>query len=248
MTDETQAGEGTGAGRDPWAPPEHRTSLEKQPQQPGVHNEPAAQQPTGQPPSVHDQVTVTSMPGGGFAPPGYGPPTAGTPTGTAPGGATLGGFPAPGGPDSAVPPPPIAPSGPGVAPGGYGYPGYPAGYGWPGMPMAPQNGMGIAAMVLGIISCGSFCMYGVLSVVTGVLAVIFGIKGRKRVERGVATNHGQALAGLITGIIGIVLGLAVIVVMIIGIKAAIDQDKRDSDSTYGAAPSTSVSVLVPGGR
>ncbi|WP_298552039.1 DUF4190 domain-containing protein, partial [Streptomyces luteogriseus] len=121
----------------------------------------------------------------------------------------------------------------------YGYPGYPqsgypqSGYGWPGMPPAPQNGLGIAAMVLGIVSCTLFCLYGVVSLVTGILAVVFGLKGRKRAEAGVATNHGQAQAGLIMGIIGIILGIAVIVLIAVGITAAINSDDYDDDPYYG---------------
>lgn len=141
-----------------------------------------------------------------------------------------------------MPPPPIAPTGP-AAPGGYGYPGYPQGYGWPGMPMAPQNGNGIAAMVLGILSCCLFCMYGVLSVVLGVLAVIFAIKGRHKAQRGEATNYGQAQAGLITGIIGIVIGVAVMVVMIIAIVAAIN-DESDEDYYDGSLASVSAPAYV----
>ncbi|MGA5899419.1 DUF4190 domain-containing protein [Streptomyces venetus] len=197
MTDATQPD--GGGGHDPWAPPENRTSLDKN------------QGP--RPPSVHDQPTVTSMPG-------FTPPT-GMPQYDSSGAA------------GAVPPPPVAPTGP--ATGGYGYPGYPqGGYGWPGMPPAPQNGLGIAAMVLGIVSCTLFCLYGVVSLITGVLAVVFGIKGRKRAEAGVATNHGQAQAGLIMGIIGIILGIAVIVLIAVGITAAINSDEYDDDSSYGA--------------
>ncbi|MFJ8594909.1 DUF4190 domain-containing protein [Streptomyces sp. NPDC093598] len=198
MTDATQP---DGGSHDPWAPPESTPSLDKN--------------PAPQPPSVHDQATVTSMPG-------FTPPT-GTPQ-FDPSGAGTG----------AVPPPPVAPTGPGAT-GGYGYPGYPqAGYGWPGMPPAPQNGMGVAAMVLGIISCTLFCLYGVVSLVTGILAVVFGIKGRKRAEAGVATNHGQAQAGLIMGIIGIILGITVIVLIAVGITAAINSDSSDDDPYYGS--------------
>ncbi|MEU1316508.1 DUF4190 domain-containing protein [Streptomyces tibetensis] len=207
MTDATQP---DGGSHDPWAPPESTPSLDKN--------------QTPRPPSVHDQATVTSMPG-------FTPPT-GTPQ-YDPSGAGAG----------AVPPPPVAPTGPG-APGGYGYPGYPqsgytqsgytqSGYGWPGMPPAPQNGLGIAAMVLGIVSCTLFCLYGVVSLVTGILAIVFGIKGRKRAEAGVATNHGQAQAGLIMGIIGIILGITVIVLIAVGITAAINSDSYDDDSSYG---------------
>ncbi|WP_329597227.1 DUF4190 domain-containing protein [Streptomyces pseudovenezuelae] len=202
MTDGTQS---SGDSRDPWAPPESGPSLEKSPS-PGGARPPS--------PSVHDQATVTSVPNDGY---GFPPP-----------GAAGYGYPAPGipGGPASVPPPPIGPEGPG-APAGYGYPGYPQspqGYGGWAPPMPPQNGMGVAAMVLGILSCALFCMYGILSLVLGVLAIVFGIKGRKRAERGEATNRGQAQAGFIMGIIGTILGVVVIVLLVIGITAAINAD------------------------
>ncbi|WP_028808500.1 DUF4190 domain-containing protein [Streptomyces canus] len=222
MADGTQS---SGDGRDPWAPPESGPSLEKSPS-------------PGQPPSpsVHDHATVTSVPDGGY---GFPPP------GAAPGY----GYPAPeqgipGGP-AAVPPPPIGPEGPG-APVGYGYPAYPQGpqgYGGWAPPVPPQNGMGVAAMVLGILSCALFCMYGILSVILGVLAIVFGIKGRKKAERGEATNRGQAQAGFIMGIIGTIIGVAVVVLLIIGITAAINSED-DSDYYDGslAVVATATSV------
>ncbi|MFJ4204446.1 DUF4190 domain-containing protein [Streptomyces sviceus] len=229
MTDGTQS---SGDSRDPWAPPESGPSLEKSPS-------PGAGQPPS--PSVHDQATVTSVPNDGY---GFPPP-----------GATPGyGYPAPeqgvsasgipGGPAS-VPPPPIGPEGPG-APVGYGYPAYPQspqGYGGWAPPMPPQNGMGVAAMVLGILSCALFCMYGILSLVLGVLAIVFGIKGRKRAERGEATNRGQAQAGFIMGIIGTILGAAVVVLLVIGITAAVNSED-DSDYYDGslAVVATAASV------
>ncbi|MCD9876771.1 DUF4190 domain-containing protein [Streptomyces guryensis] len=248
MADQTEPRGGAGADHDPWAPPERKTSLEKggQPaasgQQPHPQDrQPAHLQPSAQPPLVHDQATVTSLPGDGFAPPGpgYGPP--GVP-------------PAPGGwSESAVPPPPIAPTGPGgpqgpAAPGGYGYPAYPQGYGWPGMQPFPQNGMGTAAMVLGILSCCMFCVYGIVSLVLGVLAVVFGVKGKQRADRGEATNRGQAQAGFITGIVGIVLGVAVIVLMVFVIVAAVNEKKNtvDTEPSYNSAPSAAA-PLVAGG-
>ncbi|GAA2283342.1 DUF4190 domain-containing protein [Streptomyces atrovirens] len=227
MTDATQPGGDTGAD-DPWAAPEDRPSLDKDrtsgagrpPQSPATPTV-ADGLSAPQPPSVHSQPTIAGMPGAGFVPPAGGMP---------PGGATP--FDAPG---SALPPPPVAPTGPG-APGGYGYPGYPPGYGWPGMPMQRQNGMGVAAMVLGILACCLFCLYGVVSVVLGILAIVFGIKGRQKAEQGLADNHGQAQAGLITGIIGLVLGIAVIVLIAIGVVAAInsEEDSWEDEDYYGA--------------
>ncbi|MFB7458859.1 DUF4190 domain-containing protein [Streptomyces sp. NPDC056188] len=225
MTDGTQAGGGAGA-EDPWAPPGDGPSLEKNPSAPAQPFGP--EQPSGfPPPSVHDQETMISAPGAGFPPPGFGAPTAGS-----------------------VPPPPVAPTGPGVptgpVPGGYGYPAYPAaGQGWPGMPMPAQNGMGTAAMVLGILSCVMFCVYGIFSVVLGVLAVVFGVKGRRKADRGEANNRGQAQAGLITGIIGIVLGLATIALVILGVVYVNNVEVSDSSYDEGArVPQPTVTVLT----
>ncbi|MFE3473250.1 MULTISPECIES: DUF4190 domain-containing protein [unclassified Streptomyces] len=195
MSDNTEQPGGGAAPRDPWAPPDSGVELGKK------------DAPTPPPPAVHDQQTVTSMPSAGPAPDGTGP----IPTG--------GGF---GAPPSAVPPPPIGPGGPGQAApqpptaGHYGYPAPPAQPygGYPGydaygghQPWGPQpsNGLGTAALVLGIISVVGFCMYGV-NIVLGILALIFGIIGLGRAKRGEATNRGMAIAGIITGSVGIVLG------------------------------------------
>lgn len=82
-----------------------------------------------------------------------------------------------------MPPPP-----PGVV-GGYPVPG-------------PQNGMGIASLVLGIVG-----LLGCCTLVPSILALVFGIIGRKKVAQGVATNGGMATAGMILGIVGIVAGI-----------------------------------------
>ncbi|MFF4489004.1 DUF4190 domain-containing protein [Streptomyces sp. NPDC001544] len=117
-----------------------------------------------------------------------------------------------------VPPPPISPDGPGQLP--YGYPGqpgygYPAGhgYGWPGTQPTPSNGMGTAALSLGILAALCFWLWP-LAIVLGVLAVIFGVIGRGKARRGEATNGGQSLAGIICGAAGLVLGLLMTVVFI----------------------------------
>ncbi|HET6856802.1 MAG TPA: DUF4190 domain-containing protein [Streptomyces sp.] len=218
--------------RDPWAPPEHKVPLDKPQSTPP---------PAYGPPPVHDQQTVTSMPISG----------------------DTGATPAPGGPyaPGAVPPPPVAPTGPNAQYGypsypsvgsaapppygqpagpSYGYPGYPsaAQSGWTGMQAQPQNGMGTTAMVLGILAVCLFCLWGVVSIILGLLAVIFGIVGRKRVARGEATNNGMALAGIITGAIGILLGLAIAAVMVWGITSSGDfgQDDYSSSAPYTVSP------------
>ncbi|MCM2578889.1 DUF4190 domain-containing protein [Streptomyces meridianus] len=162
------------------------------------------------------------------------------------------------GPSAAVPPPPVAPTGPydpvGHAPGPYGAqppgPYAPAGYGNPygvtpghgyghqvpaahgygygyGMPVPrPSNGLGVAALVLGIV--GSVLFFTtLLAAILGVLAVIFGIVGRIRASKGEATNGGQALAGLILGIVAILVSLGFLTAVIV---AAESEDEPAADS------------------
>ncbi|WP_228989902.1 DUF4190 domain-containing protein [Streptomyces sp. DH8] len=223
MSDNTQQPGGGAAPRDPWAPPDSRVELGKQ----GAQTPPPAAHP---PPAVHDQPTVTSMPGAG----------PGDATGPIPQ-AGPGAFgPAP----SHVPPPPVGPHGPGhaapppAAHYGYpappaqpygGYPGYGAyGVGPAGWGPVPNNGLGTAAMVIGIVSVVGFCLYG-LNIVLGILALIFGIIGLGRAKRGEATNRGMALAGVILGSVGIVVG-ATILGLIIWAATHADSDSDYNDS------------------
>jgi hypothetical protein len=116
---------------------------------------------------------------------------------------------------------------PGGSGGGYGYPGPAVGqtgygaaaqqqgyYGW-GAVQLPNNGLGTAGLVLGIISAAVFCLWPV-AIVVGVLAVIFGSVGRAKVSRGEATNGGQALAGIICGAVGILLGVGFGLLVLLG--------------------------------
>ena len=74
-----------------------------------------------------------------------------------------------------------------------------------------RKGLSITALVLGICSI-VFCKYIFISVACGVLAVIFGLKGKKR------GGKGMAAAGFITGIIGLSLeALLFILGLILGL-------------------------------
>jgi hypothetical protein len=78
-----------------------------------------------------------------------------------------------------------------------------------GQPVMPQNGMGTAALVMGILQF--FC----LGIIGSILAVVFGRIGMKRAEQGLATNGGAAKAGYILGIIGIILNVIATIVLIV---------------------------------
>lgn len=108
--------------------------------------------------------------------------------------------------DTGQPGPPAGygnpPAGYGTPPPGYGTP--PQGYGAPygggayGGAVPPRNGLGTAALILGIIAIPGILTV-VLGILLGLLALIFGIIGRKRYSRREATNGGAALAGAILG-------------------------------------------------
>lgn len=76
-----------------------------------------------------------------------------------------------------------------------------------------RNGIGVAALVLGIISIVA-CFAWYAAGVCAILAIVFGVIGRNRAKRGEATNPGVAKAGLITGIIGLVASIAVMVAVL----------------------------------
>lgn len=99
--------------------------------------------------------------------------------------------------------------------GGYGSDSYgggsmppappPPGYGDQGRPQVgePRNGLGLAGLVCGIIAV-ALSLIPVLNVFTwplGILAIVFGAIGWSRVNKGQATNKGQAITGLVLGIV-----------------------------------------------
>ena len=99
----------------------------------------------------------------------------------------------------AVPPPA------GCAPNAVSYGAYPR----------PRNGLGTAALVLGIIGV-VFCWIPVTGWALNILAVVFGAIGRMRAIAGEATNRSSAVAGLVLGVIGLAVW---IVFAIVGIAA-----------------------------
>ena len=76
-----------------------------------------------------------------------------------------------------------------------------------------QNGMGVASLILGIL--GLVGCLG-LTFILPLLALIFGILGRKKADAGLADNKGMATAGMIMGIIGLVIGLIWVILSLVG--------------------------------
>jgi hypothetical protein len=119
---------------------------------------------------------------------------------------------------------------------GAGYPPYGQGYGpgYPqqayGYPAKPTNGKATGALVTGIATLvlSWCCGAGVI----GVVAVVLGLKARNEIAAsgGRQGGDGMALAGIITGGIAVLIGLAAIAVIILAIVT--DGNHYSSYSSY----------------
>lgn len=67
-----------------------------------------------------------------------------------------------------------------------------------------KKGFAIAALVLGILAIVLCCIWYV-SIICGILALIFGIIGRK------SSKKGMSIAGIVTGVIGIIITIVLYV-------------------------------------
>jgi hypothetical protein len=111
--------------------------------------------------------------------------------------------------------PPPAPYPPQPGPYGYvgggGYPPPPAPYSGYTLapPVAPKNGMGVGALVTAIVSLPA-AITVVGGFVLGLVAVVLGFIGYGRAKRGEANNGAVAIAGIVLGVLGMVLSAFVI--------------------------------------
>jgi len=105
-----------------------------------------------------------------------------------------------------------------------GYPGQPQGYGRP----PARNGLAITSLVLGILALVT-CWLTFPGIILGILAVIFGGVGLARARTDRVSNKGMAIAGMITGVVGAVIGTVLLIVVI---RIASDwQDQYGSNIT-----------------
>ena len=167
---------------------------------PGGGNSTPPSAPGSQPPSA-SSPQAPQYGGGNYGSGSYGSSSAGQSAPSAPGAPSSPGGPSyPGGPGGSG-----GPGGPGSA-GGPAYPGGPAGSGG----STEKNGVGLWAMILGL----GGILFGLL---TGLPGAIMGMIGLKNVKNGEADNKGQALTGLIAGIItslGSLIGGVIVIILL----------------------------------
>lgn len=83
---------------------------------------------------------------------------------------------------------------------------------YPNMPPREfGQGMGIASLILGVVSLIGLCCC--ISPVTGILAIVFGIIQINRTPQ----NKTYSIIGIVTGGLGILLGLIILAVMFFGV-------------------------------
>lgn len=97
-------------------------------------------------------------------------------------------------------------------------------------PKKEKKGFCIASLVLGIVALVFFCLW-YISIPCGILAVIFGILGIKTI------NKGMAMAGLITGAIGLVISTLIVIALFmfgfaIGMSDALDNIGNEYHRSY----------------
>jgi hypothetical protein len=73
--------------------------------------------------------------------------------------------------------------------------------------IAGRSGGALASMIVGIVSIPA-ALVAILGVALGIVAIVLGVSAR----RGGASNSGQAMAGIVCGSIGLLLGLANMIV------------------------------------
>jgi hypothetical protein len=73
-----------------------------------------------------------------------------------------------------------------------------------------RNGFGTASLVLGILGIILSILFAPVGIVLDILAIVFAALGIRRARRGEATNRGIAIGGLVTGIIGLIIGIIIV--------------------------------------
>ncbi|NBE56821.1 DUF4352 domain-containing protein [Streptomyces sp. YC537] len=107
------------------------------------------------------------------------------------------------------------------------------------LPPQPQNGLGVTALVLGIIGAVLFfTVWG--GILLGVLALIFGLIGHSKARKGLATNKGVALTGAILGGVAVIVSAVWLVVVVLALQGVSDELQKEVDKVATADPGADV--------
>ncbi|MGW8402213.1 DUF4190 domain-containing protein, partial [Streptomyces lydicus] len=95
---------------------------------------------------------------------------------------------------------------------------------YPVPPGPPRNGMGITALVLGLVGLvlGLFVILFWISWLPALLALIFGAIGVSQARKGLTTNKAMAVSGLVMGVVGLLLAAGSAVFTVVAVKHVVD--------------------------
>lgn len=128
-----------------------------------------------------------------------------------------------------------------------GHPAQPGGWGTAPGP-APRNGLGIAALCLGIVGVlfGLVPFTGFVAFGLGAVGIVLGLVGFSRARKRVATNLKTAISGTVLSTIAIALGIWGMVIVFTGLnQLAIDLNNIPSASAPATIPETDSGLTVP---
>ncbi|MCC5033017.1 DUF4352 domain-containing protein [Streptomyces sp. WAC 00631] len=99
--------------------------------------------------------------------------------------------------------------------------------------LPPRNGLGTAALILGIIGVvmGVIPFMFWLGGILGIIALILGLSGRGKAKRGEATNKGTATAGAVLGPVAVVLSVVMGVVTFMAVDDAVNEINKSVSET-----------------
>jgi len=130
-------------------------------------------------------------------------------------------------PGNTPPPPPPAPPAPPASP-------VPPVGGTP----SPNNGLAIAALVLGILT------FVCLGPIAGVLAIIFGFLGLKKSNEMGGTGKGMSIAGIVLGAVGTIASIMFLVLVVFAADKASDSISDSVKNWSGEANASYYNVTV----
>ncbi|WP_037647883.1 DUF4190 domain-containing protein [Streptomyces flavidovirens] len=114
----------------------------------------------------------------------------------------------------------------------------------PPPPAQPRNGMGVTALVLGIsgVVLGLMVFLFWMSWLPALLALIFGIVGLGHVRKGMATNRGMALTGMVLGVVGLLLAVGGGVFTVSRVTVFADYIREENEAMEAAEASAEASA------
>ncbi|MFJ7960631.1 DUF4190 domain-containing protein [Streptomyces sp. NPDC096319] len=115
-------------------------------------------------------------------------------------------------------------------------------------PQVMRNGLGTAALILGIIGTlsGLIPLFFWLAGILGLIALILGLVGKGRVKRHEANNKGVAVTGAILGLAALILSVVGAVITFTAVKDAVDEIDKTIKETAPKDP-TGASAGASGG-